>query len=55
MVISIDFYYYFGNKEGFLDNYILFFVKEGGIFVMVMFGLKEDFVDCILDEFILFW
>ena len=42
-VISIDSYHYFAGKEGFFSEKILPLVKSGGIILIAIPGIKEEF------------
>ncbi|NPV91665.1 MAG: methyltransferase domain-containing protein [Firmicutes bacterium] len=54
-IVSIDAYYYFGAKEGFLDRYMAPLVKKDGLIAIAVPGLKKDFDAEIPEELVPFW
>lgn len=42
-LISIDSYHYFAEKEGFFTNHILPYIKSGGIALIVIPGIKNEY------------
>jgi len=42
-LISIDSYHYFAGKEGFFANHILPYIKKGGIVLISVPGMKNEF------------
>lgn len=42
-IISIDAYHYFAGRPGFFENNILPFVKPGGMVLIAVPGIKEEF------------
>ncbi|NLM49736.1 MAG: class I SAM-dependent methyltransferase [Clostridiaceae bacterium] len=44
-LISIDSYHYFAGKEGFFQEKILPFMKDGGVILIAIPGLKEEYSD----------
>jgi len=42
-LISIDSYHYFAGKEGFFVNYILPYIKKGGIALIVIPGIRSEY------------
>lgn len=42
-IVSVDAYHYFGGKEDFLTEKILPFVKSGGIVLLAVPGMKEQY------------
>ena len=42
-IVSVDAYHYFGGKEGFLAEKILPFVKGGGMILLAVPGMKEQY------------
>ena len=43
VIVTIDSYHYFGNTEEFFGEHILPLLKENGVFIMAIPGLKEEF------------
>ena len=43
VIVTIDSYHYFGNTEEFFGEHILPLLKENGLFIMAIPGLKEEF------------
>lgn len=54
-LISVDAYYYFGRKEGFMDSKIAPFVKKGGKIALAFPGFKKDIHDNLPPEFLISW
>ena len=55
-IISIDSYYYYGAKEGFVDQKMAPLVKEGGFIAIAIPGLQKDFEGGVVpDEMTPFW
>lgn len=45
-LISIDAYHYFGGSKGFFQEKILPFIKEDGVILIGIPGLKEEYTGC---------
>ena len=41
-IVSVDSYYYFGTREGFVDQYFAPLVKKGGFLAVAMPGLQKE-------------
>lgn len=54
-MLSVDAYFYFGAKEGFLENALTPFVRSGGLLAIVVPGLKEDFSQDVPEELRPYW
>lgn len=54
-VISVDSYHYFGAEAGFLDQFILPYLKSAGLLAVAIPGLIQNFDNGVPDELLPYW
>ncbi|WP_300154627.1 methyltransferase domain-containing protein [Solidesulfovibrio sp.] len=54
-LVCIDAYHHFGAREGFLETALAPFLRPGGLFAIVVPGLKKDFDAGVPEEMRPFW
>ena len=54
-VFSLDAYFYFGAKGGFLETHLTPFLRPGGLIAIAVPGLKEDFTGGVPEELCPYW